>query len=181
MNMNVVTLLFLVVGAVLTALLYVFAIRRLLGLRLPFLRTLIAGVIAFLVASPIIVAIIPQTPNILPDLWFVILAMVIALLVGMMLLVVAEVFVPSGSMPGPLYLARGLRKRLDRTKRYVQIVPILVRRGLLPYLPGGRRAEFRTSDGRAHLAYDAPFGGLSNGSPIWVSRLMDRRQPIENA
>lgn len=48
--MNAVTLLFLVVGAALTALLYVFAIRRLLGLRLPFLRTLIAGVIAFLVA-----------------------------------------------------------------------------------------------------------------------------------
>jgi hypothetical protein len=66
--MNAVTLLFLVVGAALTALLYVFALRRLLGLRLPFLRTLIAGVIAFLVASPIIIAIIPQTPNILPDL-----------------------------------------------------------------------------------------------------------------
>ena len=49
--MNAVTLLFLVVGAALTALLYVFAIRRLLGLRLPFLRTLIAGVIAFLAAT----------------------------------------------------------------------------------------------------------------------------------
>ena len=42
--------------AALTALRYVFAIRRLPGLRLPFLRTLIDGVIAFLVASPIIVA-----------------------------------------------------------------------------------------------------------------------------
>jgi ubiquinone biosynthesis protein len=116
--MTALALPFLVVGAVLTTLLYLFGVRRLLGLRLPLLRTLIAGVIAFLVAAPIIAAIIPQTPNILPDLWFVILGTVIALLVGMTLLVVAEVFVPSGSMPGPLYLARGLRKRLGRTKRY---------------------------------------------------------------
>ena len=113
--MTALTFLFLVVGVALTALLYVFGVRRLLGLRLPLLRTLIAGVIAFLVTSPIIIAITPQTPNILPDLWFVILGTVIALLVGMTLLVIAEVFVPSGSMPGPLYLARELRKRLGRT------------------------------------------------------------------
>jgi ubiquinone biosynthesis protein len=165
--MTALTFLFLVVGVALTALLYVFGVRRLLGLRLPLLRTLIAGVIAFLVTSPIIIAITPQTPNILPDLWFVILGTVSALLVGMTFLVVAEVFVPSGSMPGPLYLARELRKRLGRTKRYVQIVPILVRRGLLPYLQGGRRAELRTSDGRAHLAHSLRLA-LEEGGVTFV-------------
>ena len=40
------------------ALLYAFAVRRLLGLRLAGLRTLIAGVLAFLVASPIITALV---------------------------------------------------------------------------------------------------------------------------
>jgi len=55
-------------------------------------------------------------------------------------------------MPGSLYLVRGARNGLGRTERYSQMGRILVRRGLLPYLRGGRRAELRTSDGRARLA-----------------------------
>ena len=135
----------LVIGVVLTALLFAFGVRRLLGLRLPLPRTLLAGVIAYLLVSPIINAIAgsagTKRPSILPLLWFVILGVAIALLVGMALLVVAETFVPSGSLPGPVYLARGLRRRLGRSRRYSQIGRILVRRGLLPYLRGGRRAE----------------------------------------
>jgi ubiquinone biosynthesis protein len=56
----------------------------------------------------------------------------IALLAGMTFLVVAETFIPSGSTPGSLYLARGARNGLGRTERYSQIGRILVRRGLLP-------------------------------------------------
>ena len=52
---------------------------------------------------------------------------------------------------GRAYLARGARNGLGRTERYSQIGRILVRRGLLPYLRGGRRAELRTLDGRARL------------------------------
>ncbi len=48
-----------------------------------------------------------KRPSILPVLWFVILGVTIALLAGMTFLVVAETFIPSGSTPGPLYLARG--------------------------------------------------------------------------
>ena len=47
----------LVIGVVLTALLFAFGVRRLLGLRLPLPRTLLAGVIAYLLVSPIINAI----------------------------------------------------------------------------------------------------------------------------
>jgi uncharacterized membrane protein YhaH (DUF805 family) len=143
---------FLVIGIALTAPVYAFGVRRLLGLRLPPLRTLVAGVIAVLVASPVITAIIPNKPGPLPALWFAILGYAIALLAGMTFLVVAETFVPSGSPPGPLYFARGLRKRLRWTRRYSQISRILLRRGLLPYLRGGRRSEFRTAAGRARLA-----------------------------
>ena len=138
------------------ALLYAFAVRRLLGLRLGGLRTLIAGVLAFLVASPIITALFgnnnTKSSGILPGLWFFMLGTAIALLAGMTFLVIAEAFVPSGSIPGPLYLVNGLRKRLGRTKRYSQIMRILQRRGLLPYLRGSRRSELRTSDGRTRLA-----------------------------
>ena len=150
--MTALTVPLLVIGVALTVPVYAFGVRRLLGLRLPPLRTLVAGVIAVLVASPIITAIIPKKPGLLPALWFVILGYAIALLAGMTFLVVAEVFVPSGSLPGPVYFARGLRKRLGRARRYSQISRILVRRGLLPYLRGGRRSEFRSPDGRARLA-----------------------------
>ena len=44
------------------------------------------------------------------------------------------------------------RNGLGRTERCSQIGRILVGRGLPPYLRGGRRAELRTSDGRARLA-----------------------------
>ena len=44
-----------------------------------------------------------------PALWFVILGAVIALLAGMVFLVIAEALVPSGSVPGPVYV-RGPRE-----------------------------------------------------------------------
>ena len=59
---------------------------------------------------------------------------------------------PSGSLPGPLYVLRGARKLAGRTRRYSQISRILARHGLLPYLRGARRAELATADGRARLA-----------------------------
>jgi hypothetical protein len=144
-----------VTGIALTALLFAFGVRRLPGLQPP-------------AADPYrrshrLFARLPdqqrpcrpawaKRPSILPVLWFVILGVTIALLAGMTFLVVAETFIPSGSTPGPLYLARGAHNGLGRTERCSQIGRILVGRGLPPYLRGGRRAELRTSDGRARLA-----------------------------
>src|SRR5579862_5997919 len=131
----------LVIGAALTVLLFAFGVRRLIGVRLPLLRTLAAAIIAALVFSPIVTAMIggpafPKKGSALPALWFVILGVVIALLVGMVFLVIAEALVPSGSLPGPLYLVRGLRGRTQRARRYLQITRILLRHGLMPYLRG---------------------------------------------
>jgi hypothetical protein len=64
---------------------YSLGVRRLLGLRLGLLRTLIAGTIALLVVSPIISELSGSTyagQGVLPGLWFVILGVAIALLVG---------------------------------------------------------------------------------------------------
>ena len=147
----------LAVGTILTVLLFAFGVRRLLGLRLSTLRTLAAGLIAFAVASPIITtigrsAVTTRKPAAFPAVLFVILGVAIALLVGMVVLVIAEALVPSGSVPGPVYMLRGLRRRVGRARRYSQISRVLVRRGLLPYQRGGRRSELTTPDGRARLA-----------------------------
>jgi ubiquinone biosynthesis protein len=140
----------------LTVLLFAVGARRLLGLPFSLVRTLIAGVLAFLLASPIITAIggstVTDAASVLPGLWFVVLGVALALLVGMVFLVVAEAFVPSGSLPGPVYLVRSIRARLRRARRYSQISRVLLRHGLLPYLRGGRRAELATSEGRTRLA-----------------------------
>jgi ubiquinone biosynthesis protein len=146
----------ILVFTALTVLVFAFGARRLLGLRFSFLRTLIAGALAFLIASPIITAIsgsvVAKRTSVLPELWFVILGVTIALVVGMVFLVVAEALVPSGSVPGPVYVLRAARGRMGRARRYWQISRILVRRGLMPYVRGGRRSELSTSEGRARLA-----------------------------
>ena len=43
-----------------------------------------------------------------------ILGAVIALLAGMVFLVIAEALVPSGSVPGPVYVLRATRGRIGR-------------------------------------------------------------------
>jgi ubiquinone biosynthesis protein len=137
--------------------LFAFVVRRLIGVRVPVPRTLAAGIVAVLVFSPIVTAMIggpgfPRKGSALPALWFVILGVVIALLAGMVFLVIAEALVPSGSVPGPVYVLRATRGRMGRAGRYWQISRILARRGLLPYARGGRRSELATPGGRARLA-----------------------------
>ena len=156
--MTALTVPFVVIGVAVTVLVFAFGVRRLLGLRVSPLRWVIGGVVALAFASPIITAIGGSIVKrngrwpFLPAVWFVILGVAIALLLGMLVLVIFEALVPSGAMPGPLYLIRGLRKRARRIRRYSQITRILVRRGMLPYLRGARRAELQSHDGRAQLA-----------------------------
>ncbi len=64
---------------------------------------------------------VTKRTSVLPELWFVILGVTIALVVGMVFLVVAEALVPSGSVPGPVYVLRAARGRMGRAGRYWQI------------------------------------------------------------
>src|ERR1035437_6382037 len=52
-----------------------------------------------------------KATSVLPELWFVILGVTIALVVGMVFLVVAEALVPSGSVPGLVYVLRGIDRK----------------------------------------------------------------------
>src|ERR1039458_609294 len=138
--MTVLVLPLIFVFTALIVLVFAFGARRLLGLRFSFLRTLIAGVLAFLIASPIITAIsgsvVAKRTSVLPELWFVILGVTIALVVGMVFLVVAEALVPSGSVPGlgRVGRARGVRLAMeDGGVTFVKLGQVLSpRRDLLP-------------------------------------------------
>jgi ubiquinone biosynthesis protein len=142
---------------VLTVLIMAAGLRQLIGMTLSPMRTVIAALIAFFAASPIITAmagaaVSSKHPGVLPGLWFVFLGVVIAMLVGMLFLVISEALVPTGSLPGPWYVLRRTRRLARRARRYLQISRILARHGLIPYLRGGRRSELATTEGRARLA-----------------------------
>jgi len=62
-----------------------------------------------------------------------------AFALGLVALVVLEVILPTGSLPTPIALVRGLAGRRRRAVRYAQIIGIAVRHGLGGYLSGHRR------------------------------------------
>jgi ubiquinone biosynthesis protein len=134
-------------GSVLLAGLAVGA-RRLLGLQLGVVRTVLAGVVgsAAFLAFGLAVARPQQRPFLLTTV-----QLGIALLVAMGFLVLAEAVLPSGSVR-PLSWARALRQRLARVRRYLQVSRIAARHGLLAYLRGRRRPQADTPVGRAGLA-----------------------------
>jgi ubiquinone biosynthesis protein len=120
------------VFTVLTVFVLAAGLSRLLGMTLSPLRLVIAALIAFFAATPIITAMAgaslsSEHPGILPGLWFVLLGVVIAMLVGMIFLVISEALVPSGSLPGPLHVLHGTRRLAGRARRYTQIGQILAR------------------------------------------------------
>lgn len=136
------------VFTVLTVLLLAGVARRLLGLRFSATRTLLAGAIAFGVSGPLFQVMagkLPAEGSGLTPFWFLVLAVACALLVAMVFLVLAEVLVPTGSVPPAYEWGRVLRGRLSRTRRYWQIVRIALRHGLGPGLRGRWRAAGRAA------------------------------------
>ncbi|HEX3787384.1 MAG TPA: hypothetical protein VHW44_05945 [Pseudonocardiaceae bacterium] len=134
------------------------AISRPPRLNFSLLRRLVAGLVAFLAARPIIEAITPDailrhvsssTP--FPLLWYLLLGVPLAVLLAMVLLVLGEAFVPSGSVPGPIGFARGLPGRFRRTRRYLRIALILLHRGLATYVLTRQRPD-RGTAARRRLA-----------------------------
>ncbi|NUW34019.1 phosphotransferase [Nonomuraea sp. SMC257] len=149
------------VAALVMILLLAGAARRLLGVRFGAIRTFLAGLLAFTLSAPLLSPILnsfPRTPAgerpVDPGigaLWVLLLVAMCVVLIPMVLLVLAEALVPPGSIPGPLELARSMRGRISRARRYSQITRIAIRHGLGPYLRGrGARVEDRP--GRRRLA-----------------------------
>src|SRR5499427_2980089 len=123
------------------------ASRRLLGLPVGALRALIAGLLGFAAALLLGRSLRAAQPGHVAA--FVTVVIGVPLIVAMLFIVLAEVLVPSGTLPQPLELVLGTRKALARSRRYAQISRIAVRHGLGPYLRG-RGAD--AVGGRAALA-----------------------------
>src|SRR5690349_23727360 len=124
--------------------------RRLLGLPVGALRALIAGVLGFIAAELLGRSLRAAQPGHVAALITVVLG--VLLIVAMLFIVLAEVLVPSGTLPQPVEMIRGTRKALARSRRYAQISRIAVRHGLGPYLRGRQQLNADASGGRAELA-----------------------------
>lgn len=140
---------------VVTALLFGFMVQRMLGLRLGIVRLLLGGAFAVAVTQPILIGVVDRISrdgsNDKRLWWFLLLAAFAVLFASMLFLVVAEAFVPYGSVPPAREWGRGIKGRARRSRRYVQIVRIVFRHGLWPYARGSRRRALSTPEGRARF------------------------------
>ncbi|MGH8829287.1 MAG: ABC1 kinase family protein, partial [Jiangellaceae bacterium] len=137
-----------------------FLAQRLLGLRLGAVRLILTGAFAMATFPAITYAMVGQlvendpTAQTQPGgivFWLALLALMTTLLASMIFIVIAEAFVPFGSVPPAVVWGRGLRGRLARTRRYWQIVGIAVRQGLVPYVRGRRKRALDVPSGRVQL------------------------------
>src|SRR5262245_36557913 len=126
------------------------ASRQLLGLPVGALRALIAGLLGFVAAYLLGRSLQAAQPG--HVVAFVTVVLGVPLIVAMLFIVLAEVLVPSGTLPQPLEIVLGTRKALARSRRYAQISRIAVRHGLGPYLRGRRGRGADAVGGRAALA-----------------------------
>ncbi|MFF5128709.1 ABC1 kinase family protein [Streptomyces syringium] len=132
--------------------------RRLLGVRVGGVRTLLTGGVAL--AGILLFSTVIRTPDRRGLLMGV--QMGCALLLAMGFLAVSEMVVPSGSTTGWL---RAVRSRAVRARRYSQISGIALRHGLRPYLRGRGRAG--REPGIARLARPLRQA-LEEGGPTFV-------------
>ncbi|WUH98817.1 AarF/UbiB family protein [Spirillospora sp. NBC_00431] len=144
-----------VTGTAVSTFVMAYGARRLLNVRFSPFRTIVAGAVGQGMANPITTALIGDLDRhreLTPLFWFVCLGFACALLVSMTLLVLWEAFVPTGSVPSPLYWFGGARSRVARTRRYWRITFIFLRHGLGPYLRGRARRGPTSPEGRERLA-----------------------------
>jgi ubiquinone biosynthesis protein len=126
------------------------ASRRFLGSSVGALRALIAALLGFVAALLLGRALQATQPGHEAAFFTVVLG--VPLIVAMVFIVMAEVLVPTGTVPQPLEVIRGVLQALARARRYSQLSRIAVRHGLGPYLRGRPLRPADAAGGRAALA-----------------------------
>lgn len=132
--------------------------QRLLGLRLGTTRLILTGIFAAAMYPLIMWTLlgdyirgdVETDPGGAVTFWFTLLGAVLTVLASMSFIVVVEAFVPLGAIPPATVWGRGIKGRLNRARRYWQIVALAFRNGLVSYLRG-REQALAVSSGRTQL------------------------------
>ena len=144
------------------------ASRQLLGLPVGTLRAFIAGLLGFVAAYLLGRSLQAAEPGHAVAFFTIVLG--VPLIVAMIVIVAAEMLVPSGTGPGPLEVIRGVRSAIGRFRRYWQISRIAARHGLGPYLRGRRRGGTPPAGRqRSRCRCDVPWKRAGLPSPSWAS------------
>lgn len=142
-------------SVVISVLLFALFVRRVMGVRLSLARTVLAALIATLVGPWLLTLLVP-VPDAAADTATLVLygtlMSVFLLIMAMFALAVLEMLLPDGTLPGPVTAWRSLRGRLRRTRRYLRILRIIARHGLVRFLRGGAPRGVGTPEERHELA-----------------------------
>lgn len=132
----------IIAAVLINTVLAAWTVRRLMGVPVGWPRTFLLSFVASLIANPLLVTTLEHAgvtdpaavdqAGVTAALAVLFVAWLIAIEIS--ILVVAEVLVPTGSLPGPFEFARGLPARSRRLRRYGKIFTIGTRRGLVRYL-----------------------------------------------
>ncbi|MEV0680665.1 AarF/UbiB family protein [Actinosynnema sp. NPDC050436] len=114
------------------------AARRILGLRVGLVRTALACMVGLSVTSGLLSGVSTEEDTLTA---LSTIQIGIALLAVISILVLAEIVVPTGSIPPVTEWWRLLRNRVARARRYSRISAIAFRHGLGPYLRGRERTD----------------------------------------
>ena len=134
--------------------------RRVLGVPVGWPRSIIVGMIMISSLSPILPLVeesvgvsetSTSTPDILLDVVVLLLVLAWTFFLGIALLVILELIVPTGTLGTPLTWVRTFRERNRRTRRYLQVLTIATRNGLGGFLGRSSRATAH----QAHTSFTA--------------------------
>lgn len=144
-------------ATLLNAVVFALLVRRIAGAPISLVRATVAALIATLIARPVLGALVGEpmgsdgAPTVALGLYLALL-MAFSVVLAMLLLVLAEMVIPDGSLPGPVELWRSWRSRLARGRRYAEIVGIVTKHGLSRFLRGRRPAGASSASERRELA-----------------------------
>ena len=129
----------IIVSVLINTVLAAWTVRRLMGVPVGWPRTFLLSFVAALISNPILVTVLehagvtdptsPEQAGLAAAVAVLFVAWVIAIEISF--LVVAEVLVPTGSVPGPVDWVRGLPAGARRTRRFTRIFTIALRLSLI--------------------------------------------------
>jgi ubiquinone biosynthesis protein len=133
--------------------------RRVLGVPVGWPRSIIVGMIMISSLSPILPLVADSVgggdldghARHLLDVVVLLLILAWTFFLGIALLVVLELIIPTGTLGTPLTWVRTFRERNRRSRRYLQVLTIATRNGLDGFLGRSSRASAHT----AHTSFTA--------------------------